>query len=171
MARKFISARYQSIAFTAAAALHLWTSPAAAYVVQISAASFVQHGGQAVSDAVSEGALAGARGSYFAAVNFPKNGDEVCRFSLVYGDSVEDRNLTARLYRKVVELGESTFEPPIEMARASSTGANPKQRRADDTSISSRTIAMGSSFYFVELEIPSTFLNPIGVQIEVEPNC
>ena len=173
MTRRIIGLKPTSIltALMLGIAFGAWTAPAAAYVVQISAVAFVEHDSSPDIDGTAFGVLEDAHGAYFAAVNFPVNGHHVCRFSMVYGDNEPSADLTARLYRRVANIGGEVSDQIFLMARVSSTGAQPQVRRATTRSISSNTVSINDSFYFVHLEILAKTLDPIGVQIDVRPTC
>jgi len=145
--------------------------PVNADVMGISATSFVGRNGATVVGEESQGLLLNAAGNYFAPVIFPRAGDQICRFSLLYRDFDSDFNVTARLKRKVVSLQGSAFAPPILMAQASSSGFADAPRRSTDTTVVDRVVKPGASFYFVELFLPANTLQVMGVQIVFEPTC
>ena len=152
------------------AAIAAFAAPAGAAVLEISAPGFFRHGAPA-PDEVNQGVLTNAVGKYFSAVSFPVSGQKVCRFSLVFGDNDADFNITAKLFRRAVNLGGPVFGANVLMAQVRSGGAQPNVRRASDTTIASNTIATQSAFYTVEIQIPGGALDPIGVQIEYKPSC
>jgi hypothetical protein len=109
---------------------------------------------------------------FFTAVSFPVNGQQVCRFSLLYHDVNAQDTLTARLIRKPVVIGGNPFSSPEIMATVRSASGVPNTvRRATTTAITRPTITKGSAFYYVEVEAPTFNLNMVGVQIDVRPAC
>jgi len=109
---------------------------------------------------------------YFTSVSFPINGQQVCRFSLVYHDINANDSLTARLVRKTFTIGGAPFSSPEIMATVSTAaGALDTVRRVTTAAITSPTIRKGNSFYYVEIEAPTINLNVLGVQIDVRPTC
>jgi len=109
---------------------------------------------------------------FFTSVSFPVNGQNVCKFSLLYHDINANDSLTARLVRKSFTLGGDPFSTPVIMATVSSAGGVPNTvRRVTTTAINSPTIAKERSFYYVEIEAPTINLNVLGVQIDVRQTC
>lgn len=109
---------------------------------------------------------------FFRAIAFPVNGQQVCRFSLLYHDINAQDTLIARLVRKPVVVGGDPFLPPQIMAEVrSAPGVPDAVRRATTTAITSPTITQGRAFYYVEVEAPTFNLNVLGVQIDVRPTC
>src|SRR4051794_6606847 len=90
-----------------------------AEVIQIAAPGFVPHATNTTSanpGEVFQGLLLNASGFYYAPVVFPGGGQVVCQFKLVYRDFDADFDITARLLRKVINIGGSAFDPPVVMA-------------------------------------------------------
>ena len=152
----------------------VWLSPAHSAILQISATTFVPRTGNDTPDssqgAAFAGILSGARGFYYAPVDLPA-GSRVCRFSLVYRDFDADSNIQANLLRKGFPAGGSAFDPPTTMATAQSTGASDAIRTAVDTTIAAAAINPQRAFYYVELIMPATTLEAIGVQVDYRPQC
>jgi len=157
------------------AALLGLSGTASAFILQISATAFVPRD-EAVPDTdIGEefnGLLLNADGRYFAPVVFPRAG-RVCSFSLVFRDSDGDPgiDITARLMRKKFGGAAGAFDPPVVMARAKSTGADNFIRVAEDVTIKQGAIRPGNSFYFVELDVPFSTLEVLGVQIDFRETC
>ncbi|MGQ0483935.1 MAG: hypothetical protein ACT4SY_01070 [Hyphomicrobiales bacterium] len=154
-------------AFTSFAA----APPAHAEILQLSATAFVSRGVVSSTDNAGAGMLQNATGQYYSIVPFPVAGMRVCRFSLWYRDFDVDHNLTARLLRKNVSAGGIAFTPPVVMAQVASTGAVDTMRRASDTTITDPVISPGAAFYYVDLDIPFSALQTVGVQIVYKATC
>jgi hypothetical protein len=152
------------------------TSIAYADLIQISATSFALRTSAGSTDVVGEGGaglLQNAQGSYFAAVAFPPSG-HVCRFDLVYRDFDNGAQITARLMKKKVAIGGSAFTPPLTMATLQTgvAAANDGVLRKATNVITEPTIAgPGAAFYFVQLDVPATTLQVLGVEILHKPTC
>lgn len=161
-----------------AGVLGLVSAPAAE-VLQISATSFVLRcsAGNCPDtglDAVGEegqGLLLNARGRYFAPAVFPTTGVSVCRFTLWYRDNDGDLDVTARLLRKRVAIGDNAFTAPVVMAQVSSSGFNNTLQRVATGTVSGRLVNTNRFFYFVELEVPGNTIEIVGVQIDFRPTC
>ena len=155
------------------------TPAPAAEVLQISATSFVlrcsaencpETGLNEFGEGF-QGLLLNARGLYFAPVVFPTTGVSVCRFTLWYRDNDAEIDVTARLLRKKVAIGDNAFTTPGVMAQVSSSGGNDTLQRATTSTVSGRLVNTKKFFYFVELEIPGSTLEIVGVQIDFRPTC
>lgn len=152
------------------------TSIASADVIQISATAFALRTAAGSSDVAGEGGLGllqNAKGSYFAAVAFPTTGN-VCRFNLVYRDFDADFQIIARLMKKKIAIGGSAFVAPVVMAalRTGKATASDTVARRSTAAITEPTIAApGTAFYFVQLFVPATTLQVLGVEIVVKPTC
>ena len=108
---------------------------------------------------------------YFMPVALP-HGQNVCRFSMVYHDINSTDSMTATLKRKVVVVGNPPFGAPTTMASVTTAaGVSDTIRKANDTTIVTPVINTTNSFYYIQLESPTTNLNPIGFQIEVRDAC
>ena len=156
----------------AAALTSIAAVPAArAEILQLSATAFVARGVTSSVDDEGAGMLQNATGQYYATVPFPVAGMTVCSFSLVYRDFDSNHNITARLLRKNLNLGGTAFNPPVVMAQAASTGFSDNMRRAWDTTITNPLISPGAAFYYVDLDIPFSALQVVGVQITYKASC
>lgn len=171
MTMRFQNGRRLGLLFLAAYCGLAITQTAQGAVIGISATSFVPRDAETTPGDEVQGLLLNAQGRYFAPVVFPESGDQVCSFSLIYRDLDAEGNVVARLKRKPVNLQVSAFTPPILMAQAASTGAEDPIRRSTDTTIADRVTKPAASFYFVELDIASSTIEVLGVQVVFKPNC
>ena len=145
---------------------------ARAEIIQIPAITFVGRSGVEVVGDANFGVLTNAKGTFFAPVPFPTSGELVCRFILVHRDS-DDFDITARLMKKRINVGGNPFvEPePFEMASVQTAGATAGVAKLVDRSVKQKIIDLAHAFYYVELTIPGTLLEVLGVQIDVRPAC
>lgn len=154
--------------------LFVMTPSASAELIRISATSFALRTASGSTDLVGEGGaglLQNAKGSYFAAVDFPTVG-KVCRFSLVYRDFDSNFQIVARLIKKKIALGGSAFDPPVTMARIRTgvaAASNGVMRKA--TNVIKEPATPSTAFYFVELDVPATTLQVVGVEIVQKSSC
>jgi hypothetical protein len=153
-------------------------SPAMADILQISATSLVRRcpcGSDPTDNAeVTAGVLQSkqANARYFYSVIFPRDGETVCRFSMVYRDVNANDTMVARLKRKRFAVGGDAFNAPAVMATLTSeSGVVDTVRRATTTNIRQGAINTANSFYFLEVEVPTVNLELLGFQIELEPQC
>jgi hypothetical protein len=172
------SALRRTVAGTALTML-LGLGAAYADTLQISGAGFVRHCPcdfdlAADTALVTNGVLQpqATNTHYFAPVVFPRDGERVCGFRLVYRDVNEQDTMTVRLLRKVAKANGDAAAPPIVMATVKSASGTPDTIRiATAKRIKSAEIDTANSFYFVEAEVPTVNLEIIGVRIEVAPSC
>jgi hypothetical protein len=163
----------------ASAGMFVSASQVNAELIAIPAAAFIERctfapcAIDADDNVFDKGVLKTTNGSrFFAPVSFPKNGDRVCSFSLVYQDLNAADPLDATLFRKQFELGENADNNPITMATVqSASGASPAARKVTARDINSPVIKNNTSFYYVEVFAPEFNLNFLGVQIDVRPTC
>jgi hypothetical protein len=160
---------------TLAAAIVAWMPAATAEIIQISAITFVvRERDPALGLGVAQqGVLTDAKGIFYAAVNFPANGQRVCKFSLVYRDNDADSQTLARLLKKKIILGDVPFTPPVLMAGMNTgiaTGAMGVKRKSL-TAITEPIIDLNNAFYYVEIQNTSTLLEVLGVEIDVRQAC
>ena len=167
-----------SCSMTALLGTLLAVSPARADTLQISGAGMVRHcpcESDPADDAlVQQGVLKPqtSNGRYFAAVVFPRDGETVCRFSMVYRDVNAADAITARLFRKRFTVGGSAATAPVVMAVVKTAAGTPDTvRMATDATINSAQINTDNSFYFIEADVPTVNLEILGFQIEVAPTC
>lgn len=106
----------------------------------------------------------------FAPVDFPAAG-LICRLTLVYDDVNAGQKITARLIRKRIITGSSTFDPPLIMATVDSTGLAGTMQKASTRAVVPRTINEVSNFYYVEVTAENFNTSLVGVQIEYKPTC
>ena len=157
-----------------AAFFFVLTPSANAELIRISATTFALRTASGSTDLVGEsgaGLLQNAKGSYFAPVDFPTTGN-VCRFSLVYRDFDTNFQIVARLIKKKIALGGSAFDPPITMAKVRTgvaAASNGVMRKA--TNVITEPATPSAAFYFVELDVPATTLQVLGVEIIQKPSC
>ena len=152
--------------------------PAKAELVSLSATGSVQHcpcveNGSQESD-THDGVLemTGQFSNFYAAVDFPKDGQKVCSVSLVYRDVNGNDAIRARLFKKAFANNGPAFGAPVLMATASSALGTPDSVRITKTSaINQPTIAQANAFYYLQVDAPTINLAFLGVQIDVKPTC
>ena len=180
--RRKIDMASRSIQLTGAIAIVLGTllavSHASADTLQISGAGLVRHcpcDFDAADDAlVEQGVLKPqtSNGLYFAPVVFPRDGETVCRFTMVYRDVNAADTITAQLLRKRFTNGGSATIAPVVMSTVKSAAGTPNTVRvATDTTIAQPTINTNNSFYFIQVQVPTVNLEILGFQIEVGLTC
>lgn len=152
--------------------------PVLADVLQISGTGLVRHCPCAFDPAdsaqVSEGVLQpqDSNTHYFYSVMFPRNGESVCRLSMIYRDVNNNDTMVASLKRKAFQVGGDAFTSPRVMAKVqSASGVVDTVRRATTTNIKRPVINGNRYFYFLEVEVPTINLEILGFQIEVKPTC
>jgi hypothetical protein len=146
---------------------------ARAEIIQIPAITFANRSSATVIGDSNFGTLTNATGTFYAPVPFPINGQRVCRFTLIHRDNDADFGITARLMKKRILLGQNPFTPPVEMAKVETGNAatTATVARLFDRSITQAIIDLSRAFYYVELTIPATTLEVLGVQIDVRSAC
>jgi hypothetical protein len=146
---------------------------AQAEIIQIPAITFANRSSATVVGDSNFGTLTNATGTFFAPVPFPVNGQIVCRFTLIHRDNDADFGITARLLKKRILLGQNPFTPPVEMAKVETgnAGTTATVQRLFDRSITQARVDLTRAFYYVELTIPATTLEVLGVQIDVRQSC
>ena len=156
--------------------LFLIAPPAVADIIQIPAITFTQRASSVLPGVAQGGTLTNANGKYYAAVPFPadSDGNSVCSFTLIHRDGDADSEINARLFKKRIVLGSNPFTVGlVQMARvhtgvmAGTSGVAAKT----DTTIASSTLTLDSAFYYVELDVGSTLLEVLGVQINYSQVC
>jgi hypothetical protein len=149
--------------------------PAAAQaeIIQIPAISFANRSSATVIGDAAFGTLTNATGTFFAPVPFPADRERVCRFTLVHRDNDADFGITAQLIKKKIVVGDNPFTPPIVMAKVATgaAAATAGVKTKSDNTIRQAVIDLANAFYYVELTIPATTLEVLGVQIDVRPSC
>jgi hypothetical protein len=112
-------------------------------------------------------------GRYFIPVVFPDTtGQNVCSFSMAYQDINQADTMTARLFRKSYTVGGNPFAAPAVIATVkSAAGVVNTVRVATTNVIKGPTITSLRSFYYIEVDIPTTNLNILGFQIVYQPTC
>jgi hypothetical protein len=154
----------------------LWSSvatTAVADIIQIPAIAFTQRESSDLPGAANAGTLTNAEGKYYAAVPFPRDGELVCRFSLVHRDNDAQLEVIASLLKKRIIVGGTPFSTPVLMARVRSGASNAVSgiTVVNDTSINSNLLALNNAFYYVELQVTGATVEVLGVQIEYAPVC
>lgn len=159
------------------AGLFSFVTPAKAEIMSYSATGFVRHC-PCVEDGTQESnthdgvlEMTGQFSTFYAAVDFPKDGQKVCSVSLVYRDVNGNDAIRARLYKKTFSNGGPAFGAPVLMATATSTGSSDSVRIAKTTTINQPSIAQGSAFYYLLVDGPTINLAFLGVQIDVKATC
>jgi hypothetical protein len=148
-------------------------SVASAEIIQIPAVTFSMRSSSVEDGDASQGTLTNAKGKYYAAVPFTESGLRVCVFSLVHRDNDGDSQVIARLFKKPIVTTSGPFNPPMLMAQVATgvaKGATNVAVKADAT-IKHAVINTATAFYYVELEVTSTLLEVLGVQIDVRSSC
>jgi hypothetical protein len=175
---KFLSAVYASFALAFAGLLLTFSSPARAEILQISGTGFIRHcpcDADPADDAQIENGVLKVESTnvhYFAPVMFPRSGQRVCSFSMIYHDINAADTMVVQLKKRVFVISGNPFATPLVMAGVRSAGGVPDSVRvATQNTIKHPVIDTSDAFYYVELRAPSANLNLIGVQIDVRPNC
>ncbi len=106
-----------------------------------------------------------------APVDFPVNGQMICRMTLVYQDKNGTENLKVRLLRKSAVSGVNADSAAIVMGQVSSVGNAATTGKAATTVIAPRKIDELNSFYFLDTGFINFNLNLIGVQLDVRTTC
>lgn len=112
-------------------------------------------------------------GRYFVPVVFPvTTGQRVCNFSMAYEDINQADTMTARLFRKTYTVGGNPFAAPVVIATVkSAAGVVNTVRVATTNVINAPAITAVRSYYYIEVDIPTTNLNILGFQITYKPTC
>lgn len=155
-----------------------FAAPAKAEIMSYSATGFVRHC-PCVEDGTQESSttngtleFTGQNQSFYAAVDFPKDGQKVCSVSLVYHDINANDAIRARLFKKTFSNGSSPTSAPVLIATATSASGTPNTVRiAKTTSINQPSIAQASAFYYLQVDGPTINLGFLGVQIDVKSTC
>jgi len=163
------------IVAAALAASIIGMAAAKADILQISGTGLIRHQGTETDDAtVVEGVLRPNvnQGRYYVPVVFPRDGERVCRFTLIYRDINNAESMIVRLLRKTFKVGNDAFVPPVVMASLqTAAGVLDAVRRATTANITQAAIKTTNSFYFIEVQVPSFNIDILGFQIEVAPTC
>ena len=149
-------------------------SPTHADNINISATAFALRTASGSSDVTGEGGnglLQNATGKYFAPVVFPVNGVNICSFALALRDFDVDFDVSASLLRKSYTLGGSAFTPPAVLASVGSTGAIDAVRRRATNTVATPKVNNARAYYYVELDVPASTLQVLGVEIVYKPTC
>ena len=136
---------------------------ARAELVSLSATGFTRHcpcvvdGSQESNthDGVVE--MTGQANNFYAAVDFPKEGQKVCSLALVYRDINGADAIRARMLKKVTTNNSSTAfsAPPVLIGSVSSDTGTPDTLRVKrTTSINRPTVAQSNAFYSVQVDGP-----------------
>lgn len=164
---------------TAVAALLLCaaSAPAAhADIMSISVAGMIQQrpcpAAGCVSDLNNGVMIANNFARYYAAVDFPVNGNKICSLSFIYQDINANDAMTARLMRKSFVVGSAALDPPSVVAFVqSAAGVVDTVRKSTKRLATPATINETSGAYYVEIEVPTVNLNVLGVQIDHRAAC
>ncbi len=152
-------------------------APAArADIISISAAGLIQQNPCAQSNCNAEldhGVMvANADARYYAAIDFPVNGNKICSLSFAYQDINNNDPMTVRLLRKSFAVGSDPFSNPTVVASVSSaTGVVQTVRKSTVKLSPQPSINDTNAAYFIEVEAPTINLNILGVQIDHRPSC
>lgn len=163
------------IALTLAASALMMAAVARAEIVSVPAAAFSPNTPTVFNDfgIVDEGVFKPANIiRLIAPVDFPKNGQKICKMTLVHSDENNNQDLTMQLLRKTAVTGAlANATPPVIVAQVSSSGNNNTIRKASTTNISPRKVDDTSGFYYLQTSLANTNLNFIGVKFDVKSNC
>lgn len=152
----------------------LFASAAHAETISISAMAFNRYNpvGGVLDPAATNGVLIpDAATLMFAPVQFPKSGHRVCKFSIVFQDSNNGEEVIATLFKKQFVAGSDALSAPQTMAIVSSSGLEGVMRRSTNTSVQFRKIDNSKNFYYVQLFMENFNTIPVGVQLDVRPDC
>ena len=108
---------------------------------------------------------------FYAPVQFPVNGQEVCAVYLTFDDSNVNEKIFAQLIRKPIIFGSASEDSQQIMATVNSFGSSGDMRRASTIAIALRKINNGSCFYFVKVTAENFNTVLVGVQIDYRPVC
>jgi hypothetical protein len=152
--------------------------PAQAEIVSISATGFVRHC-PCVEDGTQEsnthdGVLefTGQANTFYAAVDFPAEGQKICSLALVYRDVNANDAIRARLFKKSFTNGGPAFTAPTVVATATSASGVPTTVRIAKTTLAAPPpVAQANAFYYLLVDGPTINLAFLGVQIDVTKTC
>lgn len=163
------------IALTLAASAMVMAPVANAEIVSVPAAAFSPNTPVDFNDFGSddEGVFKPANiVRLIAPVDFPRNGQKICKMTLVHSDENNNEDLIMQLLRKTAVTGAlANATPPVIVAQVSSSGNSNTIRRASTTNISPRKINDTSGFYYLKTFFVNVNLNFIGVQLDVKSTC
>jgi hypothetical protein len=158
-----------------AASSLVMASMASAEIVSIPAAAFSPNNPNSLNEfgAVDEGVMKPSTMTILMApVDFPKNGQKICKMTLVHADENGGEDMTIQLLRKTTAVGvESSASPPAVIGQVTSSGNATTIRKASTKSLSPRKIDDTSGFYFLQTTFVNTNLNFLGVQFDVRSTC
>lgn len=148
---------------------------ARADIVSLSAMSFVHQDPTAnVQDPTPDnGTLSPVVGvDLFQSVDFPVDGNKICKITLVYGDTNGTEGITAKLMRKRIVIGGVVNAAPAQLAKAASAGTVVGMRRVSaNVAAANATIDEVNYFYYVQVTAQNFNTPLVGVQIEHKPAC
>ena len=160
---------------TFAASTLVMASVGNAEIVSIPAAAFSPNNPGLVEDfgAVDEGVFKPATEiRLIAPVDFPKNGQKICKMTLVHADENTAEDFTMQLLRKTAVVGAfANATPPKVVAELTSSGDVDTIRKASTTNISPRTVNDKTGFYYLQTDFVNFDQNIVGVQFDVRSKC
>lgn len=157
-----------------AVSLILVAGAARADIVSLSAMGFARYDptGTSQDPTPTNGILSPVVGTdLYAGVNFPVDGANICRLTLVYGDINQLEGISATLYRKRIVVGGAVDAAPQALAKVASSGMPPGMQKKATTSVSVRRVDEVNYFYYVKVTAQNFNTPLVGVQIEHKPTC
>jgi hypothetical protein len=147
---------------------------ASADVVSLSAMGFVFHdpSGTTEGPTPDNGTLSPVIGiDLYAGVNFPVNGNSICKLTLVYGDTNGTEGISATLFRKKIVIGGTVDAAPEQLAKVASSGTVTGMQAKSTTSVKVRPIDEVNYFYYVKVTAQNFNTPLVGVQIDNRATC
>ena len=157
-----------------AASLILISGAARADIMSLSAMGFVRYdpAGTTQDPTPDNGTLSPVIGTdLFAGLDFPVDGNNICKLTLVYGDINQQEGITATLYRKRIVIGGTVNAAPQQLAQVASTGTVTGMRSKSTSTVYARTIDEANFFYYVKVTAQNFNTPLVGVQVEHKPAC
>ncbi len=156
------------------AAFIAMSQAASAEIISLPALGFVRYDpiGTTQDPAPDNGSLTPVLGvTLYAGVEFPVDGNSVCRLSLFYGDTNPSEIISAKLFRKKITTGGAVNAAPQLMATVRSGVTVTGMRKVSTATISNALINEVGYFYYVEV-LAQNFNTPlVGVQVEHKTSC
>lgn len=147
---------------------------ARADIVSLPAMGFVRYDptGTSQDPTPDNGTLSPVVGTdLFAGVDFPVNGNSICRLMLIYGDTNPSESISATLYRKRIVLGGPVDAAPDALATVTSVGTVSGMRAKVSNAVTFRRIDEVNYFYYVKVTAQNFNTPLVGVQIIHKPAC
>ena len=157
-----------------AASLILVSGVAHADIISLSAMGFVRYDptGTSQDPTPDNGTLSPVIGTdLFAALDFPVNGNTICKLTLVYGDTNPQEGISTTLFRKKIVVGGTVNAAPQVLAQVVSSGTITGMGRKSTTTVSGPVIDEANYFYYVRVRAQNYNTPLVGVQIEHKATC